>query len=140
MSEPKLGIFWYDEINHKLIGVYSQPESQIKEDYKGVRVFPVLHVEVWEELYNKYHNKYGEYIPDEEYPNERTSIFNVRDYTQIPRGRIFSDNYGYQIYVGNWINKHKNVVDLILKEFNLPEDETQIVLDEHWNIGHGWGE
>lgn len=95
---------------------------------------------MWEELYNKYHNKYGEYVPDEEYPDKETSPFDISDYTEIPRGRIFSNSEGYQIFVGNWIEKYKNVINMVINEFNLPDDETEVIIDEHWNIGNGWGE
>lgn len=32
------------------MGVHSQKESQIKGDYKGIKIYPVFHIDVWEDL------------------------------------------------------------------------------------------
>ena len=56
-----------------------------------------------------------------------------------PNGTLF-------VAVGEWIKGEINgqqVVDaeklreLLEDEFNLPEG-FEVVVDEHWNIGHGW--
>lgn len=145
MCEPKLGIFWYDEGNQKLFAVNSLPENKISPDYNGKRVYPILHVEIWNELYNKYHDQYNNFVPDDVYQDEDSCPYKEIDYTKIPRGRIFSTEDGYQVCVGDWFYKIGNpeiVFNIILKEFNLElyEDEVELIIDEHWNIGNGWGE
>lgn len=118
------------------------PENQITPDGQGKRTFPLLHEKVWEDLYNQYHNQFGDYVPDEYYLEEDSCPYAEIDYTQIPRGRIFSTDDGYQIYVGDWINcdDYEYIVDLIEEQFNLPYDETEVIIDSHWDIGSGWGE
>jgi len=63
------------------------------------------------------------------------------DYTQRPRGRVFEfKNEGFKVFVGEWINKYPEAKEEILFEFQLPKDKTEFVIDEHWDIGHGWSQ
>lgn len=65
----------------------------------------------------------------------------VGDYTLIPRGRVsFVKNKGFIVFIGEWINKYPSVKDDIIYEFELPKDNVQFVIDEHWNIGYGWSD
>lgn len=80
---------------------------------------------------------------------DTSSIFYIEtNYTQIPpRGHIFVCPDG-NLYVtaGHWINGEINgtqivnadaLRELLVDEFNLPED-FPFMIDEHWDIGHGW--
>lgn len=40
--------------------------------------------------------------------------------------------------VGNWIKNYLEAKNVILSEFELPEADTQFIIDSHWNIGSGW--
>ena len=52
---------------------------------------------------------------------------------------FYKDNK-FLITVGSWINENENykVIDLVEKEFNLTNEDTEIVDDSHWDIGSGW--
>ena len=53
-----------------------------------------------------------------------------KDYTQVPRGRIFQRNDGvFQLMCGSWIDGH--IVDLVKDEFDLQNAQLEIKLDEH---------
>lgn len=145
LEAPHLGIFWYDESRRELFGVFKMPEMDIEPGYLGRRVYPQLHQNVWGDLRNPYYDAYGEYVPDSAYPDESENPMRELDYTLIPRGRIFSDDRGYQVYVGNWFfdmdeEGQEHVRRLIMNEFKLWEDDTDFVYDYHWDIGQGWGE
>lgn len=147
MSEyhPMLGIFWYDGERGELFGIFKDDEKNIEPDSTGRRVFPVLHQDVWGELRNKYYDAYGTYVGDAKYPIEESNPMRELDYTLVPRGRVFSDDTGYQVFVGDWFfsmgeEEREDVKQLVLDEFGLWEGETVFVDDIHWHIGHGWGE
>ena len=57
-----------------------------------------------------------------------------------PRGRVFYKDNKFLITVGSWINENENykVIDLVEKEFDLTNEDTEIVEDSHWDIGSGW--
>ena len=64
----------------------------------------------------------------------------TRTYENKPRGRVFYKDNKFVITVGSWINKDENykVIDLVEKEFDLTNEDTEIVEDSHWDIGSGW--
>ena len=63
------------------------------------------------------------------------------NYTLVPRGRVFEfKDVGYVVFTGEWIDNCPEAKDLILFEFNLPEDKTEFRKDSHWDIGHGWSQ
>lgn len=145
VDSPKIGIFWYDANAHKLFGVYKCNENKITPDASGMRVFPILHKDVWNDLRNPFYNAYGEYVPNDEFPNEENNPVHYGDYTLVPRGRVFSDDYSYLVFAGDWLfesdtEEREAIKSLILREFDLSEDETDFIADEHWNVGVGWGE
>jgi hypothetical protein len=39
---------------------------------------------------------------------------------------------------GSWINEH--IIDLIIEEFDLQKQKIETIIDEHWELGHGWSE
>lgn len=120
-NEPEVVIFWYNVGLHELFDVYSTPASEAtwyKFDQWGtiVRTDRRLHKDIW--------NK-----------KKRSG-----DHTMIPRGRVFEfKDGGFKIMIGHWVNDHPEVIDLIMNEFNLP-DNTEVVIDSHWDIGHGWSD
>jgi hypothetical protein len=66
------------------------------------------------------------------------SIF-LSDYTKFPRGRIFQTKENqFQIMCGSWMNDH--IKDLVVDEFDLQSQNVAVVVDEHWDIGHGWSD
>lgn len=133
---PKLGIFWYDYMKEQLFGVEKQEvtDEQMK---KGMHTLPKLHRSYWQKWHHRAVAK-----------NDTSSIYyQEHNYTLIPRGRIFLTDGVFTVRVGDWIkdgvNGHKidpeKLHDLICDEFDIPED-FQFVMDEHWNLGHGWSE
>lgn len=61
-------------------------------------------------------------------------------YENKPRGRVFYKDNKFLITVGSWINENENykAIDLVEKEFDLTNEDTEIVEDSHWDIGSGW--
>ena len=43
------------------------------------------------------------------------------------------------MYTGDWMDDYPKVKNLILVEFNLPED-TKFVKDRHCDLDHGWSD
>ena len=137
-GKPQVGIFWYDYKHNSLFGVMKDDaEKYIRENGNGT--LTKLHKSYWSKHHFRAVSK-----------NDTSSIFfKESNYTLIPRGRVFVKEDGTLfVTVGEWINgmvNGENVIDsdklrdLLVDEFNLPED-FQFVIDYHWNIGHGWSE
>lgn len=125
--EPFVGIFWYDVNSDELFGVYKTMVSQLDFDSNGRKTYPILHKDIWNKeakkaLYKKKSTKFK------------------GDYTLIPRGRIFQYEDGhFEVMVGDWFKQH-NIKELIIDEFDLPEHQTDFIIDRHWNIGNGWSD
>lgn len=123
-----LGIFWYDDNKKELFGVKSSLSDGVKWYHSStwntnVRTEPRLHEQIWQK----------------EYFRQKDKRFRG-DYTRIPRGRIFEfENEGFKVLTGSWIDDYPNVRELILDEFELPQD-TEFMQDSHWDIGHGWSQ
>ena len=128
VDEPCVGIFWYDPENNELFGIRSIIADDVSYYHsdllnQDVRTIKFLHYAIWQKEANKGKDK----------------RFQTTDYTKYPRGRIFEiKDYGFEVYVGNWINKYPQCMDLVIDEFDLPEDNTNFVIDSHWDLGHGW--
>lgn len=61
------------------------------------------------------------------------------DYTQVPRGRVFEfKNEWFVVFTGKWKDDYPEAKEEIMFEFQLPEDNTRFVQNEHWDLGHGW--
>ncbi|GMO29134.1 MAG: hypothetical protein Pg6A_17160 [Termitinemataceae bacterium] len=126
-DEPKVGIFWYDEKTDELFGVSKIEASELQFNDNGLKTIKTLHKTWWAKQQMRAKAKH-----------QYTSVF-MKDYTQIPRGRIFETQDGlFQLMCGSWINNH--IIDLIKDEFDLQSVPFEKLVDEHWEIGHGWSE
>lgn len=69
-----------------------------------------------------------------------TNLGNIEAYEDKPRGRVFFKDDKFIITVGSWINENDNyrVINLIEETFDLTNEDTEIVIDPHWEIGSGW--
>lgn len=127
-DDAEVGIFWYDINNDELFGTYGVAASTIKWNYsprlnKIIKTCSKLHSTIWKK----------------EHFRGKDARFNG-DHTKVPRGRIFEfKDIGFVVYTGDWIDDYPKVKNLILVEFNLPED-TKFVKDCHWDLGHGWSD
>ena len=127
-DDPYVGIFWYDIESDDLFGVKETLAedtdfyfSKLFNSY--VRTCKPLHYKVWEKEYHRGKDK-------------RFS----GDYTKVPRGRVFEfKDKGFVVFVGSWITDYPSAKDLILDEFQLP-DNTEFRVDSHWDLGHGWSD
>lgn len=127
-DEPRVGIFWYDPESDDLFGVYSviaETEPSYMSEMFGnrTRTCKPLHYAEWQRGVNK-----GR---DPRFKN---------NYTSVPRGRVFEvEGRGFVVCVGHWFNQYPQVRELILMEFQLPDD-TEFVIDSHWDLGRGWSD
>ena len=128
-DEPYLGPFWYDP---KKKEVYGQVVSLAKDLQfyssqiwkKEIKTSSVIQKTIWEKEYFRHKDK-------------RFS----GDYTLRPRGRVFEfKDEGFKVMVGSWIKDYPEAKEEILYVFQLPKDNTEFVIDEHWDIGHGWSQ
>lgn len=135
-GKPQVGIFWLDYAHNSLFGVQKDDAEKYVEE-RGAGTLHKLHRTYWHKQHHRAVAK-----------GDTNSIFYIENnYTLIPRGRVFVRPDGTPfVAVGHWINGEvngRNVVDsqivreLIADEFNLPDD-FEFVIDEHWDIGHGW--
>ncbi|GHV56662.1 hypothetical protein FACS1894182_03670 [Bacteroidia bacterium] len=128
-SLPKLGIFWYDPHKDELFGVtkieaMDVPFVNDKALRKTVRS---LHKDWWKK--QEMRLKAG---------REKNHIFG-HDYTKIPRGRLFQRrDEVFEVMCGSWMTPH--IMDLVIEEFDLQKQTVEPVIDEHWELGHGWSE
>lgn len=128
-DDASVGIFWYDIKNNELFGVRETTANTLKfyqSDLfdKKVRTYTKLHYQIWDKEKNK--------------KGDRRFWGN---YTEVPRGRIFEvEGDGFKICVGSWFQEYPNVEDLVIEEFNLPRENTTVIIDSHWDLGHGWSD
>lgn len=126
-NEPMLGTFWYDKHNDELFGIRSVYADEVpyyeSSIFKNkVKTSKLLHKTIW----------------TKEHFRGKDKRFNG-DYTKTPRGRIFEvENEGFVVCVGSWIKDCPNVFDLVIEEFQLPKDQTKIMLEDHWELGNGF--
>ena len=126
-DEPKVGIFWYDEEKDELFGVSKIEASDLQFNINDLKTIKTLHKTWWQKQKNKAISK-----------GEDPGIFK-KEYTLVPRGRIFQRKDGvFQLMCGSWINDH--IESLVKDEFDLQNVLFEKIVDEHWEIGHGWSE
>jgi hypothetical protein len=126
-DEPKVGIFWYSKDSNELFGISKIEANELQFNSNGLKTIKTLHKSWWQKQKNRAVST-----------GKDPGIF-TKDYTQIPRGRIFQRKDSvFQLMCGSWIDEH--IVDLVKEEFDLKNVQFEIVIDEHWEIGHGWSE
>lgn len=110
-EDGEVGIFWYDIDADDLFGIRSASIEDVPF-YKSnlfnteVKTCRPLHYKVWEK----------------EFYSGRDKRFRG-DYTLVPRGRVFYvKDRGFVVVVGDWIDDYPSAKELIINEFNLPED------------------
>jgi len=124
--EPQVGIFWLDTEKEELFDVRAVPVASLRE---GISTIAVLHKDIWAKNY--YRAK----------ARGNTDSIYLKDYTQIPRGRVFVNRSDgkFSVKVGHWIDDYEAMLTpLIREEFNIQTFEYDI--DEHWDLGNGWSE
>ena len=130
-KDPKVGIFWYNPQRNELFGVValSLDDPNVTNCPNG-KTCKILHKKKWQQEYRilKYKEK-----------QENTFPY-IGAYENKPRGRVFYKDNKFLITVGSWINENDNykAIDLVEKEFDLTNEDTEIVEDSHWDIGSGW--
>ena len=128
VDDPYVGIFWYDIENRELFGVYSVLAEDADYYYSDVfnaraKMCKHLHNDLWKKGVNQ----------------NKDRRFKAK-YADVPKGSVFEvENRGFVVCVGKWINDHPEAKDEILYEFQLP-DNTEFVIDSHWDLGHGWSD
>ena len=127
-DDPEVGIFWYDPKNNELFGVTKALVSDVgwyhsNQWNSDVRTDKRLHKNIWQKGYFKGKDK---------------RFFG--DHTLVPRGRVFEfKGEGLKVFVGDWIDEYPQAKELIIDEFNLPNN-VEFVKDIHWCTGHGWSD
>ena len=112
-NQPKVGMFWYNPERNRLVGVRSVFAGDLAFNSKGRKTVRDLHHTTWDEIRE-----------DALAGGSTDKIWDEKDYTMIPRGRVFqievpdSDTEYFEILVGNWIYKYPDATRLILKAFN----------------------
>ncbi|MCQ2216158.1 MAG: hypothetical protein MJZ31_09620 [Bacteroidales bacterium] len=116
---PSVGIFWYDEQEHSLFGVYKEQVTPKKIEEVATLGLPFInHPSIHHRVWNNNNNLKG-------------------DYTQIPRGRVSWNIDKFIVFVGKWADPIQDELTTLIEEtFHLPYFE--FVYDEHWDLGHGW--
>jgi peptidoglycan/xylan/chitin deacetylase (PgdA/CDA1 family) len=129
-NEPKVGIFWYSPVHDDLFGVNKIDAIDVVPNQEGQKTIRTLHRTVWQKQRNRYMAK-----------GKIGNSMWEGSYKMVPRGRVWQDAESERFYVmvGSWIDKYPSAMDLIIDEFDLPDD-TEFVKDTHWEIGHGWSE
>ena len=126
-DDPKLGIFWYDEVKDELFGITAAYADELSFNNRERKTIGTLHKNWWKKQQERAKTK-----------KLLTSIF-MKDYTQVPRGRLFQRQDGiFELMCGSWINDH--IIELVKDEFNLNDVPLEVKVDTHWEIGHGWSE
>jgi hypothetical protein len=125
---PKVGIFWYDSQEDELFGVTSTYADDLPFNINGKKTDRTLHKAWWKKQQERAKAK-----------KQKLGRL-AGDYTQLPRGRIFQieEDSHFELMCGSWINDH--IIDLVKEEFNLHNVPLKVIIDSHWEIGHGWSE
>jgi hypothetical protein len=119
-DEPKVGIFWYDTESDSLFGVSKVNASDLSFNSTGLKTISILHKSWWQKEKNRALSRGG------------AGNRYLRDYTLVPRGRIFQRGGGeFNIMAGSWINEH--IAGMVIDEFDLAGQKVEVVID-------GWSE
>lgn len=128
--EPKVGIFWYNRACNELFGVVSHRLSDYSRANAsdGRITCSEMHEDVWKREFRK-----------QKYHGDGNGPF-IGAYQDKPRGRVFYniEKNRFEVAVGKWIEEFPSAYQLILEEFNLPQEKTSIKYAIHWDIGMSW--
>ena len=126
----KVGIFWFDRRDRVLFGVVAIDKDSFEKPNVGGGLISCreLHSKVWSKEFHK-----------QKYKKNGIGPF-VDDYKDTPRGRVFynTNTNKYEIKVGDWIDKHPEAIDEVVFDFDLQNEEYEVIKDYHWDIGSGW--
>lgn len=129
-DDPKVGIFWYNPSWNELFGIVSHPvRDYTRANASDGRITcSELHEDVWRKEYNR-----------QKYHGDGSGPF-IGPYENKPRGRIFysMDEEKFIVTTGHWIEEYPQAKQLILEEFDLPQEKTVFQYAIHWDIGHSW--
>jgi hypothetical protein len=134
-TRPKVGMFWYNPQRDRLVGIRSAFAHELSFNSKGRKTVSTLHHAIWDEVRE-----------DAIANGSSDKIFSEKDYTLVPRGRIFqisvpdSNEEYFEILIGGWLREYPSAAELILKSFNLKQCEHEFIYSQHWDIGHGTSE
>lgn len=129
-GQGQVGIFWYNRARNELFGVYKEsPWGKAVNCGGGLVSCTLLHKNLWKKEFNKqkFTTGQGPYIGD---------------YKDKPRGRIFFDpsRKHFIVCVGSWISEYPDAIDVIVQEFGLENEDYEFTIQEHWEIGMGYGD
>jgi len=111
MNNPKVGLFWFDAKADKLFGGITEDAAKLPFNGSGFKTLDVGHMGQW----------------------KATGC--LENYLEIPRGRIYEvKGKGFQIMVGSWIEEYPQAKELIIKEFNLGNENYEFVINEKWEV------
>jgi len=126
VDDPNVGIFWYDPEEDELFGIYSTLASDMNFFYSNVfhaevRTCHLMHYALWQGECNRGKDKrFQKAIP----------------FFKYPRGRIFEvKDRGFVACVGNWVNQFPQVKQMIIDEFQLPNN-TEFLTDGRCVLEH----
>lgn len=129
-EQGNVGIFWYNTATHQLYGVHKEsPYDKNINCGDGLISCSLLHKNLWKkEFYNQKFTK--------------TSGPFVGDYKDRPRGRVFYNprNKQFIVCVDSWIHDNTEAIDVIVEEFGLENENYEFTIQEHWELGMGYGE
>lgn len=129
-DDPKVGIFWYNPSWNELFGIVSHPvRDYTRANASDGRITcSELHEDVWRKEYNR-----------QKYHGDGSGPF-IGPYENKPRGRVFysMDEEKFIVTIGHWIEEYPQAKQLILEEFDLPQEKTVFQYAIHWDIGHSW--
>ena len=127
-NDPEVAMFWYDPEEDELFGIKSTLATDLNWYHSNqwnmdIRTDKHLHKNIWQKEYFRGKDKRFQ-----------------GDHTLMPRGRVFEfKDQGFKVFTGDWIDEYPEVKQMIIDEFNLPED-TELIKDVHWDIGHGFSD
>lgn len=129
-GQGQVGIFWYSPANNSLFGTYKEsPYDKPANCGGGLVSCSLLHKNLWNSEFNK----------------QKFSTGNdpfIGDYKDKPRGRVFfsPSDKRFIVCVGSWISECPDAIDTIVNEFGLENENYEFSVQEHWELGMGYGE
>lgn len=120
---PQLGIFWFDEDSESLFEVHTK-DFDPRRVVNGHLAYDKTHRFWWDK---------ARFSPR----NRNNPVYN-QDFKDVPRGRVTFDDDHFIVHIGSWYEPYKDILRaLLVEEFDIPSD-FEFVVDEHWELGHGF--